>query len=87
MGALATGDIITWNEDLMRSLRRQLPESEIQKVVEAERVELNRRLREYRGDRPLPDVKGKDVVIVDDGIATGATVRVGGVYFSFYKLW
>ncbi|MEV4259151.1 phosphoribosyltransferase family protein, partial [Spirillospora sp. NPDC049652] len=41
----------------------------------AERAELERRVRAYRGDRPLPGVRGRPVVVVDDGLATGGTAR------------
>ena len=46
-----------------------------ERLVAAERAELERRVRRYRGDRPLPDVAGRDVVLVDDGLATGVTAE------------
>lgn len=46
-------------------------------TIEAERAELARRVRDYRGDRPLPDVSGRTVILVDDGLATGVTARAG----------
>jgi putative phosphoribosyl transferase len=49
--------------------------SQIEAAVEAERSELVRRVRAYRGERPLPSVHGKTVVLVDDGLATGSTAR------------
>jgi predicted phosphoribosyltransferase len=44
-------------------------------MIERERVEVRRRIRRYRGDRPAPDPTGRTVVVVDDGLATGATAR------------
>ncbi|WP_229072886.1 phosphoribosyltransferase [Actinoplanes sp. DH11] len=50
-------------------------EAELAPVVAAERAELRRRIRDYRGDRPAPQVGGREVVLVDDGLATGVTAR------------
>ncbi|HUR55766.1 MAG TPA: phosphoribosyltransferase family protein, partial [Gemmataceae bacterium] len=47
----------------------------VEQVTAVERRELERREREYRGDRPPPDVRGKTVILVDDGLATGSTMR------------
>jgi predicted phosphoribosyltransferase len=47
----------------------------IEGIVATERAELARRVRAYRGDRPTPLVEGRDVVVVDDGLATGATAE------------
>ncbi|MBM2620903.1 phosphoribosyltransferase [Actinoplanes sp. LDG1-06] len=49
--------------------------AEFSDVVAEERAELSRRVREYRGDRPPPDPTGREVVVVDDGLATGVTAR------------
>jgi predicted phosphoribosyltransferase len=73
MGAIATGDVRVMNEDVVGSLG--ISEDEIEQVVEREREELRRREEVYRGDRPTPDVAGKKVILVDDGLATGATMR------------
>ena len=73
MGAIASGGIRVLNEQVVRML---LPsEAEIARVEAAERQELERREREYPGDRPPPDVRGKVVILVDDGLATGSTMR------------
>ncbi|WP_235828685.1 phosphoribosyltransferase [Actinomadura rubteroloni] len=48
---------------------------ELAPVIEAERAELDRRVATYRGDRPPPDMAGRTVVVVDDGLATGSTAR------------
>lgn len=49
---------------------------DLARVVADEQVELDRRIRRYRGGRPMPEVAGRDVVVVDDGLATGATATV-----------
>jgi predicted phosphoribosyltransferase len=61
------------NTDLIERL--DLPAAWIEAIDARERRELERRERAYRGDRPPPDVAGRTVVLVDDGIATGATAR------------
>jgi predicted phosphoribosyltransferase len=73
MGAIATGGVRVLNEDVVTSLR--VRDEVIDMVATAEQQELERRERLYRGDRPPPDVRGRLVILVDDGIATGATIR------------
>lgn len=73
MGAIATGNARVMNDDVLRFER--VSESAIERVVEKERKELERREKTYRGDRPLPDLEGRTVILVDDGLATGATMR------------
>ena len=73
MGAIATGGVIVRNSEVVDMLR--IPERVIQQVAAAEQRELERRERLYRGERPRPDVRGKTVILVDDGLATGATMR------------
>jgi putative phosphoribosyl transferase len=73
MGALASGGIRVLNDDVVRTLG--IAPSTIEEVVEGEEAELARREREYRGDRPAPDVAGRAIIIVDDGLATGSTMR------------
>ncbi|RMF25328.1 MAG: phosphoribosyltransferase [Cyanobacteria bacterium J083] len=73
MGAIATGGIMLLNENLVRSLR--ISPQAIQEVVIKEQKELKRRDQLYRGDRPAPDLTGRTVIIVDDGIATGSTLK------------
>ena len=72
MGAVATGGVRVLNDEIVRSLR--IPEYVIDQVTANERQELARREHLYRGDRPAPDVSGKTVILVDDGLATGATM-------------
>jgi putative phosphoribosyl transferase len=72
MGAIATGGVRVFNEDVVNSLR--IPDEVINAVTAEEFRELQRRERSYRDDLPPPEVEGKMVIIVDDGIATGATM-------------
>jgi putative phosphoribosyl transferase len=73
IGAIAPGGVRVLNEDLVRSLG--IPESVIDEVAAREQQELDRRLRLYRDDRPPPSVRGRTVILVDDGLATGSTMR------------
>ncbi len=77
MGALATGGVRVINQDLVRDLR--LPEAVVEAVTARERRELERRERLYRGDRPPLDVRGRTVILVDDGLATGSSMRAAVV--------
>ena len=72
MGAIAGGGVQVLNENIIHSLNI-LPLA-IERVAEAEQRELERRNKAYRGDRPPLDLKGKTVILVDDGMATGATM-------------
>jgi putative phosphoribosyl transferase len=73
MGAIASDNIRVLNEDVVRSF--QIPERVIDMVAENELRELERREHAYRGDRPKPEVSGSIVILIDDGLATGATMR------------
>ncbi|MFN3920451.1 MAG: phosphoribosyltransferase [Methylohalobius sp.] len=73
MGAIASGGAKVLNEDVISSLG--LSEETIEAVVRKEAQELSRRERLFRGERPFPEVKGRTVILVDDGLATGATMR------------
>lgn len=73
MGAIASGGAKVLNEDVISSLG--LSEETIEAVVRKETQELSRRERLFRGERPFPEVKGRTVILVDDGLATGATMR------------
>jgi putative phosphoribosyl transferase len=73
MGAIASGGIRVLNEDVVGPLG--IPEAALAQVEARERRELERREREYRGERPRPAVAGRCVILVDDGVATGATMR------------
>jgi len=73
MGAIASGGVRVLNDEAVEGLG--IPPEVIEQVAERERQELARREREYRDDRPSPDVRGKVVILVDDGLATGSTMR------------
>lgn len=73
MGAIATGGVRVVNDSVVEMLH--LPERVIDAVAEKEQRELERREAEYRGDRPEPEVRGRTVILVDDGLATGSTMR------------
>jgi predicted phosphoribosyltransferase len=73
MGAIASGGVRVLNDEVLRYV--PVPTSTIERVAEFEARELERRERAYRRDRPPLDVTGKTVVIVDDGFATGSTMR------------
>jgi putative phosphoribosyl transferase len=73
MGAIATGGVRVLNEDIVDYLC--IPEHIIEAIAAEELAELRRRELAYRGDRPEPDVRGKTVILVDDGLATGSTIR------------
>ena len=72
MGAIAIGGVRVINRDVVDGL--QIPELVIDAVVAQEQEELMRRRHAYRGDLPSPQVRGKTVILVDDGIATGSTM-------------
>ncbi len=72
MGAVATGGVRVLNDQAVRVLG--IPEYVIDAVTTWELQELERRERLYRGDRLPPDVRGKTVILVDDGLATGSTM-------------
>jgi predicted phosphoribosyltransferase len=74
MGAIASGGIRILNEDVVQTLG--IPEEVIDTVAAEEERELERREREYRDGRPPVDVRGRTVVLVDDGLATGSSMRV-----------
>jgi predicted phosphoribosyltransferase len=73
MGAIATGGARVLNEDVIRYLG--VSPDVIEAVAQAEQVELARRAHAYRGDRPTPDLRGRRVILVDDGLATGSSMR------------
>jgi len=72
MGAIASGGVRVLNDAVVEALR--IPNNLIDVVAAREQRELERRERAYRGNRPAPDVRGRTVILVDDGIATGSTM-------------
>jgi putative phosphoribosyl transferase len=73
MGAIASGGIRVMNDDVLRMVN--ISPDAIEAAVKKEGQELQRREKAYRGNRPSLDVKDKTVILVDDGLATGATMR------------
>lgn len=73
MGAIASGGVRVLNEDVLEGLR--IPPRVVEDVTDIEAAELERRERVYRGGRPPLDVRGRVVIVVDDGLATGSTMR------------
>ena len=73
MGAIASGGVRVLNDDVVRWYG--IPEKAIESVAREEAEELERRERAYRRDRPAPDLANRVVILVDDGLATGSTMR------------
>lgn len=73
MGAIASGGVRVLNEEVIRQLR--ISGEIIDAAAAVEERELERRELAYRGSRPRPEIRGRTVILVDDGIATGSTVR------------
>jgi predicted phosphoribosyltransferase len=73
MGAIASGGVRVLNEDVVGVLA--IPDAQIERVAAAEAEELARRARDYRDDLPPPDLRARTVILVDDGLATGSTMR------------
>jgi predicted phosphoribosyltransferase len=73
MGAIASGGVRVLNEDVVSELR--ISDRWVDTVAARELAELRRREEAYRDGRPAPDVRGKVAILVDDGLATGASMR------------
>jgi putative phosphoribosyl transferase len=73
VGAIASGGVRVLNEDVMRALPNA--DETIESVTAKETVELERREQSYRDGRPAPELRDRIVILVDDGLATGATMR------------
>jgi len=74
MGAIASGGARVIDAAIVRDLA--ISRAEIDAVAQAETRELERRERQYRGERPFPELAGRTAIVVDDGLATGASMRV-----------
>jgi putative phosphoribosyl transferase len=77
MGAIASGGVLVVDEGLTRALG--IGEDELEGVIEVERRELERRESAYRDGRARPEVEGRTVILIDDGLATGATMRAASL--------
>jgi predicted phosphoribosyltransferase len=73
MGAIASGGIRVLNEEVLSALN--IPGQIVDAVADREQKELERRERAYRGDRPRANIKGKTAILIDDGLATGSSMR------------
>ena len=73
MGAIASGGVLVTEPQVIADLG--IPAAVLLDVAEREEQERLRREREYRGDRPAPEVRGRTIILVDDGLATGSTMR------------
>jgi predicted phosphoribosyltransferase len=73
MGAIARDGVVVLNDEVVRGM--DIAAEVIERVAREESRELERRERSYRGERPPPDLTGKVVVLVDDGLATGSSMR------------
>lgn len=74
MGAVASGGIRVLNPDVITALGTRALEA-VEQETERELLEVTRREEQYRGKRPFPELHGRTVILVDDGLATGATMR------------
>jgi predicted phosphoribosyltransferase len=83
MGAIATGGVLVLDESLVRRLG--VSEEQIRGAVETELRELERREAAYRGGREPPQLEGKTVILVDDGLATGASMRAAALAVRKYN--
>ncbi|MGH3090016.1 MAG: phosphoribosyltransferase [Rubrobacteraceae bacterium] len=73
IGAVATGGVRVLNEIAVERLG--IPDDYLAEITRRETAEVERRLRQFRGDRPEPEVEGRTAILVDDGLATGVTAR------------
>lgn len=73
LGAIATGSVVVLNKKVIGQLN--IPESHIEMIAEREEKELERRERLYRGEKPVPNLDGRIVILIDDGVATGSTMK------------
>jgi len=80
VGAVTQDGQVVWNEKLMKSFHLSPDDLDLKETIKKERAESNRRLSLYRRGRPPLVLKDKTVIIVDDGIATGATMRAAIAY-------
>jgi putative phosphoribosyl transferase len=77
MGAIASGDVRILNDMVVKGLN--IDNEAINQVTERELKELQRRERQYRGDNPEPELHNRTVILIDDGLATGTTMRAAAI--------
>ena len=73
MGAIASGGVRVMNDEIVRAFR--IRDEDVERMARREQQELERRELRYRGDRPYPELAGRTVILVDDGLATGFSMR------------
>ena len=73
MGAIASGDVVVMNDEVVKAMK--VTDEVVEEAIARQRDELARRERAYRGDRPPIDVRGRVVILIDDGLATGSSMR------------
>jgi putative phosphoribosyl transferase len=83
MGAIATGGVRVLNQHVID--RGNIPGWVVDDVAEQEQEELERRERLYRGDRPAADIRDRTIILVDDGLATGSTMRAAAIALQQMK--
>lgn len=83
MGAIASGGVRVLNDDIIRELA--ITQEAIDREIAQETQELEHREKLYRGNKPFPKLENKIVVVVDDGIATGATMRAAVAALKLHK--
>jgi putative phosphoribosyl transferase len=83
MGAIASGGVVVVNEEVIDAL--EISHEDLRAEVETESRELERRETIYRGGRPLTPVRGKTVILIDDGLATGSTMRAAVAALKRYE--
>jgi putative phosphoribosyl transferase len=83
MGAVAAGGVRVLSEELLRELA--ISNTVVDQVTARERLELERRDRLYRGDRPSPALTGRTVIVIDDGLATGSTMEAAVAALRQYQ--
>jgi predicted phosphoribosyltransferase len=73
IGAVGEGGVVVWEEELLRRLK--VPVEYRQEIVKQKLTEFEKKENDFRGGRPIPEIQGKTIIITDDGIATGATIK------------
>ncbi len=73
MGAIASGDVVVMNDEVVKTMK--VSEADVAATIAEERRELLRREAAYRDDRPALEVEGRTLILIDDGLATGSTMR------------
>lgn len=82
-GAIAPNGIEVINHDVVKRLG--LTKRQIMQIKQSQRTEMERRIKKYRGTLEMPDLKGKTVILVDDGIATGVTIQAAVRYLKTFR--